>query len=125
MAKNYFAILEITSSATPNEVHSAYRRLAKAFHPDHYRGGGEPFKQIQEAYSILGNPIKRKAYEDRLANLRVRKAPDIKSKVAPEPLIPEGAPADMGEISPVRSFETFSHSFDEIFDWLWNNFSLE
>ena len=57
MAKNYFAILEITSNATPNEVHSAYRRLAKEYHPDHYRGGSEPFKQIQEAYSVLGNAI--------------------------------------------------------------------
>ena len=123
MAKNYFAILEITSNATPNEVHSAYRRLAKEYHPDHYRGGSEPFKQIQEAYSILGNAIKRKAYEERLTKVRVRKAPDIRPKVAPEPLIPESAPADMGEISPIRSFETFSPSFDEIYDWLWNNFS--
>jgi curved DNA-binding protein CbpA len=32
MAKSYFAILEVTSDATPDEVHSAYRRLAKAFH---------------------------------------------------------------------------------------------
>ncbi len=123
MAKNYFAILEITSNATPDEVHSAYRRLAKEFHPDCYRGGSEPFKQIQEAYSVLGNPIKRKVYEDRLTKVRVRRAPNSSSKVAPEPLIPESAPTDMGEISPVRSFETFSPSFDEIFDWLWNNFS--
>jgi curved DNA-binding protein CbpA len=81
MAKNYFAILEITSNATPNEVHSAYRRLAKAFHPDRYRGGSEPFKQIQEAYSILGNPIKRKAYENRLTNVRVRKALQCSDKL--------------------------------------------
>ena len=123
MAKNYFAILEITSNASSNEVHSAYRRLAKEFHPDHYRGGSGPFKQIQEAYSVLGNPVKRKAYEERLTNVRIRKAPDIRPTVEPEPLIPESAPTDMGEISPVRSFETFSPSFDEIFDWLWNNFS--
>lgn len=123
MAKNYFAILEITSNASPNEVHSAYRRLAKAFHPDHYKGGSGLFKQIQEAYSVLGNPIKRKAYEERLTNVRIRRTPDIMPTVEPEPLIPERARADMGEISPVRSFETFSPSFDEIFDWLWNNFS--
>ena len=56
MAKSYFAILEITSDATPDEVHSAYRRLAKAFHPDRYGGDSEPFQQIHEAYSVLGNP---------------------------------------------------------------------
>jgi DnaJ-class molecular chaperone len=123
MAKSYFAILEITSNATPDEIHSAYRRLAKEFHPDYYRGGSEPFRQIQEAYSVLGDPARRKAYKERLTNVRVRRTPDIVSKVAPEPLIPENASADIGEISPVRSFETFSPSFDEIFDWLWNNFS--
>lgn len=41
----------------------------------------------------------------------------------PEPLIPEDRCADLGDISPVRSFETFIPSFDEIFDRLWSNFS--
>ena len=123
MAKSYFAILEISSNATPGEVHSAYRRLAKAYHPDHYEGGREPFQQIQEAYSILGNPVKRKAYEETLSNFRVRRTPGIRSGPEPEPLIPESRAVDMGEISPVRSFDTFSPSFDELFDWLWNNFS--
>ena len=43
----------------------------------------------------------------------------------PEPLIPEQRPthSSLGEISPVRSFQTFSPSLDEVFDWLWNNFS--
>ncbi len=41
----------------------------------------------------------------------------------PEPLIPENSPTDLGEISPVRSFQSFTPSFDEIFDWLWGNFS--
>ncbi len=123
MAKSYFAILEISSNATPDEVQSAYRRLAKAYHPDHYEGGSEPFQQIQEAYSILGNPVKRKAYEKTLSTFRIRRTPDLWSAPEPEPLIPESGPVDMGEISPVRSFDTFSPSFDEIFDWLWNNFS--
>ncbi|WP_419660370.1 DnaJ: heat shock protein [Desulfosarcina variabilis str. Montpellier] len=112
MAKSYFAILEITSNATPSEIHSAYRRLAKAYHPDHYDGGSEPFQQIQEAYSVLGNPARRKAYEKTLVNVRVRKAPDIGPTVKPEPLIPEKEPVHMGDISPVRSFETFSPSFE-------------
>lgn len=123
MAKNYFAILEVTSSATPDEVHSAYRRLAKEFHPDHYEGSSELFRQIQEAYSVLGNPAKRKAYEKTLSEVRVRRTPSYRMRPEPEPLIPETGPVDMGEISPVRSFETFSPSFDELFDWLWDNFS--
>ena len=124
MAKSYFAILELTSQATPDEVQAAYRRLAKAFHPDHYGGGSEPFQQIQEAYSVLGNPARRKAYEKTLADVRVRrKVPDRTPYVEPEPLIPERGPVDLGEISPIHSFETFSPSLDEILDWLWDNFS--
>jgi DnaJ-class molecular chaperone len=121
MAKSYFAILEVTSTATPEEVRSAYRRLAKAYHPDHYGGGGEPFRRIQEAYATLGDPAKRRAYERTLANVRVQQASAVRPH--PEPLIPERRPVDMGAISPIRSFDMFSPSFDEIFDWLRNNFS--
>ena len=123
MAKSYFAILEITSKATPDEVQSAYRRLAKAYHPDHYGGGRETFQQIQEAYSILADPAKRRAYEKNLSKLRFRKTRPFSAQPEPEPLVPDNGPVDLGEISPVRSFETFSPSFDEIFDWLWRNFS--
>ena len=45
------------------------------------------------------------------------------AKPPPEPLVPERGPVDIGEISPVRSFETFRPSLDEMFDWLWDNFS--
>ncbi len=124
MAKSYFAILEVTSGATPYEVHSAYRRLAKEYHPDHYEGGSDRFRQIQEAYSVLGDPSRRKDYEKRLSEkVPVRKAPWPMPHAEPEPLIPEQAAVDLGEISPVRSFERFAPSFDEIFDWLWDNFS--
>ena len=124
MAKSYFAILEVTSGATSDEVHSAYRRLAKEYHPDHYEGGSDRFRQIQEAYSVLGDPSRRKAYEKTLsAKVRVRKAPGPMPHAQPEPLIPEQEAVDLGEISPVRSFERFTPSFDEIFDWLWDNFS--
>ena len=41
MAKSYFTILGITTNASMDEVRSAYRRLAKDFHPDHYSAGVE------------------------------------------------------------------------------------
>ena len=124
MAKSYFAILEVTSGATPHEVHSAYRRLVKEYHPDHYEGGSDRFRQIQEAYSILGDPVRREAYEKTLfKNMRVSKGPGPMPYPEPEPLIPKQEAVDLGEISPVRSFERFNPSFDEIFDWLWDNFS--
>ena len=63
MAKSYFAILGVTSSASPDEIRSAYRRLAKEFHPDHFEGGSERFLEIQEAYSVLGDVYERDKYE--------------------------------------------------------------
>jgi DnaJ-class molecular chaperone len=123
MAKSYFAILGISPDATVNEIRSAYRRLAKEFHPDHYAGGSERFQDIQEAYTVLGNRRRRREYEQgiRKASLKTRLRPT--SYPEPEPLIPEDSPVDLDQISPVRSFQSFTPSFDEIFDWLWSNFS--
>ena len=56
--------------------------------------------------------------------IKLRKGLNIRMKgKADKVLIPEERPVDLGEISPVRSFETFSPSFDEVFDWVWDNFS--
>jgi molecular chaperone DnaJ len=123
MAKSYFAILEVASSASPAEVRSAYRRLAKEYHPDYHGGDSKPFQQIQEAYAVLGDPDKRKAYENNLSSIRIQRTARQSPYPEPEPLVPRKGPAGLGEISPIRSFESFSPSFDEIFDWLWHNFS--
>jgi DnaJ-class molecular chaperone len=123
MAKSYFAILGISSGATADEIRSAYRRLAKEFHPDHYSGGSERFQDIQEAYSVLGNSRRRHAYEQNIRKVSPKKPLRRTDYPEPEPLIPEQDPVDLGEVSPVRSFQSFTPSFDEIFDWLWGNFS--
>ncbi|MGD0276586.1 MAG: DnaJ domain-containing protein [Syntrophales bacterium] len=64
MAKNYYAILEISPSAKANEVRASYRRLVKEFHPDHYSGRSEIFQQIHEAYSVFSDNQKRRQYEE-------------------------------------------------------------
>lgn len=124
MAKSYFIILGVSPGATADEIKSAYRRLAKEFHPDHYTGGNETFREIQEAYSVLGNARRRREYEQQIPkkpiNVPVKRPTHYPE---PEPLIPEHRPIDVGDISPVRSFQTFSPSFNEVFDWLWSNFS--
>lgn len=123
VAKSYFAILGISSGASFEEVRAAYRRLAKEFHPDHFEGGSGPFREIQEAYSVLGDSQKRDRYERALENARTLRPRRSPTGMAPEPLIPKQKAAEFGEISPVRSFNTFTPSHDEIFDWLWRNFS--
>ena len=124
MAKSYFAILGISPSATVNEIRSAYRRLAKEFHPDHYEGGSRRFRDIQEAYSVLGNSGRRREYEQSIRKVSLRTPIRPAAYSEPEPLIPEDRPVDIGKVSPVRSFQSFTPSFDEIFDWLWRNFPI-
>ena len=121
MAKSYFAILGISSGATADEVRNAYRRLAKEYHPDYYAGGSERFQDIQEAYSVLGNNRRRHDYEQSVRKASLRRPLRRTPHPGPEPLIPEDSPVDLGEVSPVRSFQSFTPSFDEIFNWLWSN----
>ncbi|MBN1665292.1 MAG: J domain-containing protein [Deltaproteobacteria bacterium] len=123
MAKSYYAILGVTPSASPDEIRAAYRRLAKEYHPDHFTGGSELFQQIQEAYAVLGDALKRRTYKQSLQKASRQTETVSRPCVEPEPLIRRPGPVDFGEISPVRSFQSFSPSADEIFDWLWRNFS--
>ena len=104
-----------------DEVKSAYRRLAKDFHPDHYSGSNDMFREIQEAYSVLGDPNLRHQYENKIRKKSI-KIP-VRQPSDPEPLIPEESKVGVEEISPVRSFQQYTPSVDEIFDWLWGNFS--
>ena len=65
--KDYYKILEIDKKATPTEVKKAYRTLAKKNHPDKNLGdkkAEELFKLVNEANEVLGNPEKRKKYDE-------------------------------------------------------------
>ena len=65
MSQDYYRILGVSSSASQEEIKAAYRKLALKYHPDinRRRGSEEKFKLINEAYSILGEPEKRKEYD--------------------------------------------------------------
>jgi DnaJ-class molecular chaperone len=67
MAKrDYYEVLGTTRGAGDEEIRSAYRRLARKYHPDLNPGNKQAeahFKEINEAYEVLSDPEKRKAYE--------------------------------------------------------------
>lgn len=66
MAQDYYKILGVPRKAATREIKAAYRKLARKYHPDVNPGdaGAEQrFKEISEAYDILGNPEKRKRYD--------------------------------------------------------------
>jgi len=123
MAKSYYAILGISSDAKSDEIKAAYRRLTKEFHPDNFSGGSDIFQQIQEAYAVLSKSEARRHYDQDLIYARTRVPFGDKFSTEPAENLSETQPTDFDDISLVRSFQTFTPSFDEIFDWLWNNFS--
>lgn len=62
--KDYYAVLGLDQSATPQEIKKAYRQLVRQYHPDVAGAEAtENFRQIQEAYEVLGDPQKRRAYD--------------------------------------------------------------
>jgi molecular chaperone DnaJ len=64
--KDYYAVLGIQSGASDKEVQRAYRKLAKQYHPDANQGDAaaeERFKEISAAHEVLGDPEKRKEYD--------------------------------------------------------------
>ena len=64
--KNYYEILGVDRKATPDQIKSAYRKLAKQYHPDFHPNdaeAAEKFKEINEANETLSDENKRKQYD--------------------------------------------------------------
>ena len=63
--KDYYEVLGVSKDATDAEIKSAFRKLAKQYHPDISKEANaeEKFKEIQEAYEVLGDENKRKQYD--------------------------------------------------------------
>lgn len=108
--KDYYYILQVRSNASQEEIRKAYRRLVLRYHPDM---SGEPdaakFREVQEAYEVLGDEEKRKAYNHERKSLEERRR----------------APDEFVYGRPIRLFEDFGTivpGLEEIFDHIRRNF---
>jgi curved DNA-binding protein len=69
--KDYYAILGVPRTASDADVKKAFRKLAREYHPDvakDKKRAEEKFKEVNEAYEVLGDPAKRKRYDELGAN---------------------------------------------------------
>ena len=82
-----YAVLDVRPNASPDEIRSAYRRAARASHPDLHPGDASAaarFNRVQVAYEILGDPDRRAAYDIRWAASAARAAPEVPVSLARE-----------------------------------------
>src|SRR3954463_8810092 len=64
--KDYYAVLGVSASASQDEIKKQYRKLAAKHHPDKNQGdpkAADRFKEISEAYQVIGDAEKRKQYD--------------------------------------------------------------
>src|SRR5580700_5993947 len=65
--KDYYKILGIPRNASQEDIKKAFRKMARQYHPDvakDKKGGEEKFKEINEAYEVLGDPKNRSKYDN-------------------------------------------------------------
>ena len=63
MSKDYYNTLGVDKSASPDEIKKAFRKLAHEHHPDKKSGDEAKFKELNEAYQVLGDQKKRSQYD--------------------------------------------------------------
>ena len=112
MNKKYYEILGVNQTASQETLKKAYRELSKEHHPDH-GGDEEKFKEINEAYSVLSDPQKRKKYDNPMHQMGGFSFDDIFGGVrghrppfrAPDPNAPRrGQNIMLEQLVPLRHF---------------------
>ncbi len=117
--KDYYEILGVSRNADEKEIKSAYRQLALKYHPDKNPDSEEHFKEINEAYEVLGDAEKRSKY-DRLGSSyrtweRAGRAPGGFDWSQWSSGAPGGTRVEVGDFGDLFGGGGFSDFFNSIF----------
>jgi DnaJ-class molecular chaperone len=127
MAKNYYLILGLDNDATQEQIKSAYREKAKQSHPDHSGEDSEPFLAVQEAYNVLSDPKRRRAYDRRRQVPRRRgwagSGWPQPQRPAVEPFVSQSESGQWTTTAFESLFAPFPGSLAARFDRFWRGFS--
>jgi DnaJ-class molecular chaperone len=124
MSKNYYVILGVAADASGEDIKSAYRRRARELHPDTSGLACAPFQELQEAFSVLVDPQRRREYDRKrevAAPASTFRGHEVRA-VQPTrpPAEPLRAPARAASL--LRDFDRYGPSFEAIRDRFWRNF---
>lgn len=111
MAKDFYKILGVTKGADEKEIKSAYRKLARKYHPDvnpNDKSAESKFKEISEAYDVLSDPEKRRLYDQYGSNWEAVQNGGFSAGP------PGSGGADMGDYADMR-FGGFESIFEQFF----------
>jgi curved DNA-binding protein CbpA len=106
MPQDHYFVLGITADASQADIKEAYRRLAKEFHPDHYKGNDQPFQAIQEAYAVLSDPDLRRRHDLRIQNRKPGPRKPVFSENL-EPLVSDQFCETFSRHEPTRRFQQY------------------
>jgi curved DNA-binding protein CbpA len=113
MAKDYYAILGVSRAADSSTIHSAFRALARQYHPDAGTGSSpSKFRDALEAYQTLSDPARRRQHDIDLGG------PPLSQRVVAEPLFDPAR-------SPFHSMAFVSTDFDELMKNLLRSIELD
>ena len=114
---NFYRVLGIPRDADDETIRSAYRILARQYHPDRGEGSSaEKFRQVNEAYEALINPGSRQSYDLSLRWREPQVAVRVEPMVEQSGAFPREDVALFGRFAPQAQVFRISPPFDDLFD---------